>query len=149
MVLGEPELACRAEHAFALDAAQARAPDFRAGQASTDARKRHLHAGAHVGRAAHDLETLAARVYGADGELVGVRVARHLDDLGDHHAAELRPDRLVCLHLDTGHRQALGELGARHRRVAEAPQPALGYFHGNCARKRKSPSKKSRRSSIP
>src|SRR5436190_9683221 len=70
-------------------------------------------------------------------------------DLRDDHAAELRAHRLVRLDFDARHRQPLRNLRAAERRVAEAAQPPLGNVHANCARKRRSPSKKSRRSSMP
>ena len=167
VVLGELELARRAEHAAALDAADLADLDAkrlgvvalaRRRQLGADARQRHLDAGAHVRRAADDLQRLAAAgVHLADAQLVGVRMLGDLEHLGDDDAVERRRRRPQVLDLEPGHGQPLGELGGRDRRIAELAQPGFGELHvargggqaANWRRKRRSPSKKRRRSSMP
>ena len=149
MIVRQSELARRAQHARALHAADRGFFDFYARQARADLGERRLHPRAHVRRAADDFQPFTASVDSAEGELVGVGMPAHLEDLRHHHAAELRADRLVSLDLEPGHRQALGQRRARHRRVAETAQPALGNVHSNCERKRRSPSKNRRISSMP
>src|SRR5882672_7690250 len=93
------------------------------------------------------------------------------DDLAHDDAAELRADRLVGLDFEPCHGEALGELLPGNRWIAETAQPAFGNVHGfalapfmgsrsrrswvraraqeNCSKKRRSPSKNNRRSSMP
>ena len=138
VVVGELELARRAQHAAALDAADLADLDperlaralLRRRQLGADQRARRLHAGAHVGRAADDGERLGrADVDLADAQAIGVRVRRDRQHLGDDDAAERRRDRAQVLDLEPGHRQPLGELGRADRRIAELAQPGFGELH--------------------
>ena len=104
MLVGELQLALREQHAARFDAA-----DLRLGQGHVDAGhigadrcEDALEAGACVGRAAHDLQPLAAGIDLADLELVRVRMLlarQHLRDAevlerigGIEHFLDLEPD---------------------------------------------------------
>src|SRR5947208_3410392 len=77
-------------------------------QLRADLGARHLDAGAHVGRAAHDFERpLAAGVDDADAEAVRIRMACHFEDTADDDAAERRRDRAGLLDLHAGHREEI------------------------------------------
>jgi hypothetical protein len=52
-----------------------------------------------------------------------------LEHLGDDDAVERRRRRTQVLDLEAAHRQALGELGGRDRRIAELAQPGFGELH--------------------
>jgi hypothetical protein len=125
VILGEPELARRAQHAEGLDAAQLGLLDLElAGQDRTDHRAWHLHAGGSVGRAADDLQQFAgAGVDLAQLELVGVGVLLGLDDLRHHDTAEGGRGRFGLLDLEAGHGQQMAESGAVQLRIDEGPQP--------------------------
>ena len=70
---------------FELDAADDAALEVegRAGDVAAGGGEDALHAGARVGRAADDLDSLAPRIDDADAEPVGVRVRLRLDHKGD------------------------------------------------------------------
>jgi hypothetical protein len=149
VVVGEAEIFRGAEHALALDAADRGLPDLAARQLGAHLRQRHPHADAHVRRAADHTIGFTARRDGAHGELVGVRVLADRAHFGGDHAGDRGHRGLVGLDFDARHRQPLGELRAGQLGITEASQPALGNDHENCSRKRRSPSKNSRRSSMP
>jgi hypothetical protein len=125
VVLGETELARRAQHAEGLDAAQLGLLDLElAGQHRADHRARHLHAGGGIGRAADDLQQLAGTgVDLAELELVGVGVLLRLDDLRHHDATEGGRGGFGLLDLEAGHGQQMAESGAVQLRIDEGPQP--------------------------
>ncbi len=107
VVLGQAELARRAQHARGLDAAQRRARDREAARKpGALERERRLHPGMNVGCAADDRERLAAARDLADGQLVGPRMALDRQHLADHDAGEGLRGRLDRLDLDTAHGQA-------------------------------------------
>ena len=100
------------------------------GQAGADPSERRLHPGAGTFGAPQTTCTFRLPdVHFADRELVGAGVAIDGHDLAHHDAAELRAERLVSLHLDAGHGEAISERLPRHRRIAERAQPALGNVH--------------------
>ena len=164
VVVAELELARRAQHALALDAAQLAELDEEGlavvarRQLGADQRQRHLDADARVGRAAHDVEQGALpRVDLAHAQAIGVGMLHRFLDLADHDLGEGRRHRPALFDLEAAHRERLGQFGAGKRRVAELAQPGLWKLHlvvlvlvyWNWLRKRRSPSKNRRRSFTP
>ena len=117
--LAEAQLLLAAAHAEALDAAQLALLDLlrvavlveERGNRRADLRERRLDALPHVRRAADDLEVLPAVRHRADVQVVGVRMRRTGDDLGDDdQVGERTPaDRLDRLDLQPGTGQLLGK----------------------------------------
>ena len=86
-VVRQLELARRAQHPLALLAADLGSLDRdAAGQRRAHGRQRDDHAGAHVGRAAHNAQLTAAAVDPAHRQLVGVRVLLDLEHARDDDA---------------------------------------------------------------
>src|SRR5678815_1676757 len=83
------------------------------------------------------------------GQLVGLGMALDRHDLAHHHAAELRARGRVGLDLEPGHGEPFRQFATANGRIAKGPEPALGDVHENWERKRRSPSKNRRRSSMP
>ena len=120
----------RAEHAEGLDATQLGFLDLEvARQFGADHGEGNLQARAHVGRAADDLEGLAAVADLADAQLVGVRMLFGREHLADHHAAEGAGDRQVGVDLEADHGQASDQLVMGNLRICPAPQPLFTEFH--------------------
>ncbi len=105
--------------------------DLLAGNIGPDRREHALHAGARVGRAAHDLQRLAAGVDHADAQPVGVGVLFGLDDARDDEtpAAARRVLHAFDLEADAG--QRLDDLGERGLGVEVVFEPGEGEFHGS------------------
>ena len=90
VVVGQLQLGFRDQHAAALDAADGADAerDVLAGNEGAGRREHALHAGARIGRAAHDLHRLAvAGVDHADAQPVGVRMLLGLDHARDREGA--------------------------------------------------------------
>ncbi len=131
MVLAELELAGRAHHAAAFDAADRsdRQGHVTAGDIGARRPEHADHSGAGVGRAAHDLNCALAGIDGQHLQLVGLRVF-----LGGEHARDLewrqrlsRIGQLLDLKPDIG--QLLGELLGRSVGVEMILEPGKGEFH--------------------
>ncbi len=89
-VVVDPQFPGRAQHAARFDAAHRRALDFEsAGKRRAFQRAWHGHSCRGVGRAADDLQRLAAaRIDGANAQPVGVRVRRDLVDSAPRRRAQ-------------------------------------------------------------
>ena len=135
MVRGELELARRAEHAEALDAAELALLQRLAalGDLGADVGERSDEPRAAVGGAADDLEVLLAVEDGTDVEMVGIGVRlAGLDERGAD-AGEVDADLLDALDRDAGERDAVGEfLDGEVGDVDVFGEPADGKLHGVC-----------------
>ncbi len=149
------ELDLGADHPGALDATHRTRADLHAVR-ELRARRREQHATAgrrHVGRPAHDRADRGAVEQLDDAQLVRAGMRRHGAHLADDHALE--PVALAVHTLDLeaepGERDrelGVGALADRDRVAEQLGQPCAGDQHGNCSKKRTSPSKSSRRSWI-
>ena len=130
VILGEPELTCRAEHAAALDAPHLGDLDLhaarhrRARQGTGHPRARH-----HVGRTADDLGNALAGIHLADLELVRIGVRRHRTNLGNHDPVEGRCGRVGLLDFESGHGEPLADQACGPVGRCEAAQPAFRNTH--------------------
>ena len=143
VLLPQLELAHRTDHAARFDAADLGLLDLHAArQHGPDPRHRDLLSRVHVGCAADDRGGLLT-VTGVDltnRELVRVGVRDALHHRTDDHVGQVRREGREPL--DFGRRQ--GQLprqllGRDAIQVDVARQPAHGYQHQNCSRKRRSP----------
>ena len=148
VIVGEPELARRAEHAAALDAAELRRLD---GQPARQHRPRPRHgndvARRIVLRSAQNLMDAGAVVHLADAQVIAALDGLARDDLRDDHA---RPEgaRLAAFDLHAGEGEPVRDLVVGQIDRAQLAQPAQRDLH-SCSRKRASFSKSRRRSSMP
>ena len=152
VVFRQAEFAGRAKHAEGFDAAHPGRLDLDARQFRADQRARHLHSGGNVRRATDDLQRVALPgIDAAELQFVGIGVLFDRQHLRHDDAAEGRRDALKGLDLQSRHGEAVRQLGAGKRRIDKLSQPVFGKLHDylNCERKRKSPSKNSRRSFTP
>ena len=144
------QLGLRADHALRGDAPQLSRRDLQATrQARADRRKRHLAADRRqVARAAHDRQNLLAVEQLDDGQLAGLRVWDLAADLADEDRLEAGAVVMDPLDLEAEVGEELGQL-VRARRgateVEQAGEPGVEDQHGNCSRKRTSPSNMRRR----
>ena len=133
--LRNAQLAGGAQHAVAFNAAQLAQLDakglaiFARRQLGAHQRARHFDARPRVGRAAHDLQRLAARIHLAHAQTVGIGVLLRRLDFGHHDLAERRRGRAGFFHLKAAHRQGVSQLLGIQRRVAELAQPGFGELH--------------------
>ena len=127
----DAQLLGRAQHAGRLDATQLRRLDPDAArQRCTDRGQRHLDAHARVRRATDDLQRPALpRIHLANLQPVGFRVLFGSDDFGHHHTSQAFAQRREFLHLQPGHGQRMGQLGAVGLDLDQLAQPVLGKFH--------------------
>ena len=132
----DAQFAGRAQHALALDPtqlAQLDLEDLAIGtrwQLGAHGGARDLDAGAHIGRATHDLQDFArTRIHLAHVQTVGIRVLGDFQHLRHHHTGEGRCHRLQLFHFQTGHRQQVSQLLGAQVGVAETAQPGLGELH--------------------
>jgi hypothetical protein len=150
VVGADVELDLRADHAVRGDAAELAGGDLEAvGQAGADRGERHLAAGGRdVRRAAHDLDGGLAVPQFDDAELAGLRVRGDRADLGGDHRRQAVALALQRLDLEAEAGEDRRELGRRRRgarEIEETRQPRMRDQHGNCSRKRTSPSNIRRR----
>ena len=112
VIVREPHFAFRAQHAVAFDAADLAPLELDPGARDHRARSREhaLHAGPRVGRAAHHLQGLRARIDGADAKLVGVGMGLGGDYRGDRKRRQNRGPVDHLLDLEAERRQTLGDL---------------------------------------
>ena len=131
VIVAELELGRRAQHAVRLDAADDALGegDLLPGDVGPDRREHALHAGARVGRAAHDLHGLAAGVDHADPQPVGVGMLFGLDDARDDEAVVFGARVLDAFDLEADAGQRIDDLGERGRRVEMVLEPGEGEFH--------------------
>ncbi len=149
-VPGQAELVARAEHAVAHDAHLLGALDRPVARQDRPRQgDRHALPRGDVRRAADDVEDVRPDAHPREGEPVGARVLRHLEQLSRDDVAPLGPPALDSLHLHAQERQAVSQLLRGERNVDIVAQPGEGHSHRNCSRKRRSLSRKTRRSAIP
>ena len=138
------QLACRAQHALALDTTQLAQLDLEhfaigAGwQLGPHGGARHFDAWAHIGRAAHDLQDrTGTRIDLTDVQTVGIGVLADFQHMTHHHAGERRSDGVQLFHFQARHGEQVGQLLRGQIRVAEATQPRLRELHerilGSCS----------------
>ena len=158
MIIRHPQLAARAQHSFAFDSAHLGALDvklFTLGiwrESRSHQGARHFHARRNVGRTADNIKQLRlTHINLTDVEPVSVRVFFKRFDLCDDDAFKRRGGSDTLFDFEAGHRKSMRQRLARQRWIDEAAQPSFGEFHGslNCCKKRISPSKNKRKSSIP
>ena len=135
VILAEAELACRAQHAFAHDAADLALGDLEvAGEHRAHFRERHDHSGLDVGGAAHDALLAVAVVDVGEADLVGVGVRQHVEDARRDHAVDLGARLFDRLDLDAELVQRVGDRGDVGDRVVERREvtdPGKGCAHGD------------------
>src|SRR5262249_31673049 len=127
------------------------------GQPGPQQRKGRRHPGPRVRRSADHAEApLGACIYLAEAQTIGIGVADGFDDFRNHHALESGLDLFEVLHDQAGGTQPIRDLGGGRAELHELTQPTQWQLHrrpplteGNCARNRRSFSKKSRISSMP
>ena len=132
MIVGQAELAFRAQHAAALHAADPGFPERDAGARDVAAltRKDALHAGPRVRRAAHhDVTLAAADIDGTQAQAVGVGMRRRLHDIADDEAGQWRPAILDALDLEPDGGQTLADLGRCGRGLQMLAQPGQRELH--------------------
>ena len=147
MVVGELQLGFRHQHAAAFDAADGAdgERDVLAGDEGAGRREHALHAGARVGRAAHDLDRLAvAGIDHADAQAVGVGMLLGGNDRGNHErlstrlvldALDLEPDHGELVddrrQRSSVSRCSLSQQRELHDATRRAPAPACGGWLGS------------------
>ena len=136
VIVGELELARRAQHAVAFHAAQLADLDVKRlavlarRQLGADERAGHADARAGVGRAADDGEQLrTARIDLAHAQAVGIRVGLGLLDFAHDDAGERRRGRPGLFHLQARHGERVGQLPRAQGRIAEFAQPGFRKLH--------------------
>ena len=129
VVVGNLQLELRHQHAAALDAADGadRERHVLAGDEGAGRHEHAGHAGARVGRAAHDLDRLAvAGVDHADAQPVGVGMLLGLDHARDDVGRELLALVLDVLDLEPDHRELVDDLIERRIGVEMLLEPGRG-----------------------
>ncbi len=95
--------------------------DVLAGNEGAGRREHALHAGARIGRAAHDLDRLAvAGIDHADAQPVGIGMLLGLDHAGDDERRERLRLVLDALDLEPDHGELVGDLAERSDRCRDA-----------------------------
>src|SRR5262249_21362850 len=145
----EAKLLRGAQHALALDASQRGLLDFDFPEERSDRRQRRFHSCPDIRRAANDLHLRLSGVHHADRELVRIRMTFEGNDFGNDDALERRRDGCERFHLEPGHCQKVRQLLYFYFYFYKVLQPIRRNIHANCLRKRRSPSKKRRKSSMP
>ncbi len=133
MVIGDLQLELGDQHAAALDAADLADAERHvlAGDIGAGRHEHAGHAGARIGRAAHDLHGVAAAgIDHADAQPVGVGML-----LGGNNARDGERRQRLALVLDLldfqpDHGELVGELVERLVRVEMLLEPGQGEFHG-------------------
>jgi hypothetical protein len=137
VVVAEPELGARAEHAVTLDAADRahRQGDVLARDVGAGRREDRDEIGPGVRGAADHLHGRArAGVDGADPEPVGVRMLLGRQDLRDHVGLERGGLVLDALHLQADPRQRLGDGVEGGLGVEVVLEPGEGELHDGPSR---------------
>ena len=137
VVVGNAELAGRAQHAVALHAAQLADLDekglavFARGQLGPHLGAGHANAHARIGCAADDGQQRgAAHIDLAHAQAVGVGVLRGFFDFTDDDFGERRGNGGELFDLQPGHGQGVGQSLRGQRRVAKFAQPGFRKLHG-------------------
>ena len=133
MIVRDLQLERRHQHAAAFDAANGADAerDVLAGYERARRREHAHHAGARIGRAAHDLHRrTGAGVDHADAQPVGIGMLLGRDDAGDRERRERR--RLVgdALDLEPDHGQAVDQRGERRVGRKMLLEPGQRELHG-------------------
>ena len=159
MVFVDAEFARRAQHAETFDAAHLSLLDLEvAGQHGANQSTRHFDAGLNIGSTTHNLQQFrCANVDLANMQMIRIFVINAVDDFGNHHAFKSRRNRRAIFDFKTGHGHGFGQLVARQIRIDDTAQPFFGKQHFfylltdylNWRKKRRSPSKNRRKSSMP
>ena len=131
MIAAHPQLALRAAHAAAGNAAQLRFLDLEvARQHRAHGGHRHLDARRDVRRAAHDLHGFAcAHVNRHDVQVVAVRVQLAGEHVPHDHPVERRAGPLHRLHARARQIEPIAERLRVRRHVHIFAQPLQRYFH--------------------
>jgi hypothetical protein len=140
VVVAELQLAARAQHAVALLAADLAGLERDAGAGNEAAGRGEdaLHAGARVGRAAHDLDDRAgAGVDLAQPQAIGVGMLHGLDDMADDEALQRFGRVADALDLEAQHGEAVAQLGQARGGVEMLAEPGQGELHRTCSRAEK------------
>jgi hypothetical protein len=133
MIVGDHQLGGRAQHASAFDAADGadRERNVLAGDEGAGRGEHALHAGARVGRAAHDLNGFSvASVDHADAQAIRVRVFFCRDHRGDHERLEQAGLVLDVFHLEPDHGELVHDRGELLVGVEMLLEPGQREFHG-------------------
>ena len=111
VLVGQPELALRAQHAVRILAADLAGLEVEPGARDVRARRGEyaLHAGARIGRAADHLHDALAGIDAADLEPVGIGVLHRLDDIADDERREVLRAVLDAFDLQPDHGELVGE----------------------------------------
>ncbi len=152
VVLAQPQLARRAEHAVGHGAADLSLLERQAaGQHVACAGERIQRSGGHVGRTADDVQQgPAAVIHPRHPEVVGVRVPRGLHHARHDHRRQVLPQSLHSIHRGDVRRDEVAHRLRRQIVGNERPQPVVGNEHQpNCSRKRRSESYSRRMSGMP
>ena len=131
VLVAHAHLALGAKHPATLDAPDLRLLEDYAGAGDGGAGRREdaLHAGPRVGRAAHHLDLLRARIDHAEPELVGVRMLLRLDHVGHGEGREIVAGAADLLHLEPDRGELGRELVERRIRLQMRLQPGEGELH--------------------
>ena len=132
VIFREFELARRAQHAAALDAADFSDLEIEPGARNVGAGRREhaLHGGARVGRAAHDLHRRAGPgIDQTDTQTVGVGMLLRRDHAGDRESRELLRLVLDALDLEPDHGETVDDRVERSIGVEMLFEPGDGEFH--------------------
>ena len=143
VLLAEPELSRRAEHAVGRLPADLALLDLEAARHDGSGRRERIEfARGDVRRATHDVEQLAgAHVHLRQVKMVGVGMRTLLDDARDDDPREIGAQWHELLDGRRVRREQIAQLERRLRRVEECVQPFDGGVHSaTCSRKRTSES---------
>jgi hypothetical protein len=100
-----------------------------AGNVAAGRREDALHAGARVGRTAHDLEHARAGVDLADPQAVGVGMLHGLDHIAHDEALQGLGGVGDAFDLEPEHGEAVAHLFQRRSRIEMLLEPAQREFH--------------------
>ncbi len=131
VILAEAQLARRAQHAGAFDAADDALLEIDAGTGDMRAggREHALHAGVRVGRTAHDLDLVRAGVDDADAQPVGIGMLVGRNHMADDEGRETLRAVLDAFDLEAERGQALHDVVERAIGIEMVLEPGEGEFH--------------------
>ena len=131
LVFSEPELLCRAQHAFRVLAANLSLLDLHApGERGADGRERVERVDGDVGGATHDVQqSPRAGIDFRDPEVIGVRMPRHLDDATDNDVAQILAQRDEIVDRRAAGCEEIAQLNGSELERDERAQPLVGGVH--------------------
>src|SRR5262249_37408524 len=143
MLFGQLELALGAEHAVRGDTADRSSGELGAARrdGGADGREHGLEPGPRIGRAANDLERLAADIHFADAQLVGIGMRLRREHMTNAEARELLRRILYALDFEAEIGEAFADFRERslglqmilepgERELHRDPPPAEGTSSG-------------------